>query len=294
MRILISGASGLIGKALVAHLKSQGHEVVVLVRRTAEHVHEISWNPGSDLDLSSYPAFDAIINLSGAGVGDKRWSDSYKAEILQSRLSATDTLVSAIARLKTKPAVLLNASAIGIYGDRADEDLTESSPRGSGFLADVVEQWEQHAMRAEEFGTRVTCLRTGLVISRHGGAFGKILPIFKFGLGGPLGSGKQFWSFISMTDEVRAIEYLLHAKLSGPVNLTSPQPLRNRDVTKILASFLGRPALLPVPSFALKIVLGEFSSDILASSKVLPDRLTRAGFVFSHNNLSSALKAELG
>lgn len=293
MRILISGASGLIGSALVPYLREQGHEVVTLVRRKASNLNEISWNPGEELDLSSYPTFDAIINLSGAGVGDKRWTDSYKAEILNSRLSATDTLVNAISKLSIKPSLLLNASAIGIYGDRGDTDLTEGSSRGSGFLADVVDAWESHAMRAEMFGVTVTCLRTGLVISRHGGAFGKILPIFKFGLGGPLGSGKQFWSYISMTDEVRAIEYLLHAKLSGPVNLTAPRPLRNREVTKVLAEFLHRPALLPVPAIALKVVLGEFSSDILSSSKVLPQRLTDAGFVFTHQNLVSALKAEL-
>lgn len=293
MRILISGASGLIGSALVPYLQSQGHEVVRLVRRQAANLNEISWKPGDELDLSSYPTFDVIINLSGAGVGEKRWSNAYKAEILNSRLQATDTLVTAIEKLATKPSLLLNASAIGIYGDRGDEELLETSKRGSGFLADVVEAWETHAMRAESFGTTVTCLRTGLVISRHGGAFGKILPIFKFGLGGPLGSGKQFWSFISMTDQIRAIEYLLHAKLSGPVNLTSPRPLRNREVTKVLAEFLHRPALLAVPSAALKIVLGEFASDILSSSKVLPHRLTQAGFVFAHNDLMSALKAEL-
>lgn len=293
MRILVSGASGLIGRALVPYLQNQGHEVVTLVRRSAANLHEISWTPGHDLDLSTYPAFEAVINLSGAGVGDKRWSDAYKTEILQSRLLSTDTLVTAISQLPTKPSILLNASAIGFYGDRADEDLTERSGKGSGFLADVVESWESRAMRAEAFGTTVTCLRTGLVIARDGGAFGKILPIFKFGLGGPLGSGKQFWSFISMTDEIRAIEYLLHAKLSGPVNLTSPQPRRNREVTKILGQFLHRPAVLPVPSLALKVVLGEFSSDILASSKVLPERLTQAGFVFAHQDLLSALKAEL-
>lgn len=293
MRILVSGASGLIGRALVPYLQAQGHEVVTLVRRPSTHLHEISWTPGQVLDLTSYPAFDAVINLSGAGVGDKRWSEAYKTEILQSRLLATDTLVTAISQLPTKPSILLNASAIGFYGDRADEDLTESSGKGIGFLSDVVESWESHAMRAEAFGIRVTCLRTGLVISRHGGAFGKILPIFKLGLGGPLGSGKQFWSFISMTDEIRAIEYLLHAKLSGPVNLTSPRPLRNREVTRILGQFLRRPAFVPVPSIALKLVLGEFSSDILASSKVLPDRLTKAGFIFAHQDLASALRAEL-
>lgn len=293
MRILVSGASGLIGRALVPYLQAQGHEVVTLVRRASAHLHEISWTPGQVLDLTSYPAFDAVINLSGAGVGDKRWSDAYKTEILQSRLLATDTLVTAISQLPTKPSVLLNASAIGFYGDRADEELTENSSKGIGFLSDVVESWESHAMRAEAFGITVTCLRTGLVISRHGGAFGKILPIFKFGLGGPLGSGKQFWSFISMTDEIRAIEYLLHAKLSGPVNLTSVRPLRNREVTRILGQFLRRPAFVPVPSIALKIVLGEFSSDILASSKVLPDRLTKAGFIFAHQDLVSALRAEL-
>lgn len=293
MRILISGASGLIGQALVPYLRSEGHEVVTLVRRSASNLNEISWNPGEALDLSSYPTFDAIINLSGAGVGDRRWTDSYKAEILDSRISATDTLVNAISKLSNKPSLLLNASAIGIYGNRDEEDLNERSSRGSGFLADVVEAWESHAMRAEKFGVIVTCLRTGLVVSRNGGAFGKILPIFKFGLGGPIGSGKQYWSYISMTDEIRAIEYLLHAKLSGPVNLTAPRPLRNREVTKVLAKFLHRPALLPVPALALKLVLGEFSSDILSSSKVLPERLTDAGFAFTHQDLLSALKAEL-
>ena len=293
MRILISGASGLIGKALVPYLQLQGHEVVTLVRRQAVNLHEISWTPGQDLDLMSYPAFDAAINLSGAGVGDKRWSESYKTEILNSRVQATDTLVKAFSKLSTKPSVLLNASAIGFYGDRADEDLTERSSKGSGFLSDVVENWEKSALAAESFGMTVTCLRTGLVISKQGGAFGKVLPFFRLGLGGALGSGTQYWSYISMTDEVRAIDYLLHAKLSGPVNLTSPHPIRNREVTKVMAEFLHRPALFRVPSGVLKIALGEFATDILASAKVLPDRLTQAGFVFTHQDLMSALKAEL-
>lgn len=293
MRLLVSGASGLIGRALKPYLQLQGHEVFTLVRRDSSDSFEIPWTPGSTLDLNQYPNFDAVINLSGAGVGDKRWSDAYKKEILSSRVDATNTLVDAMRNAKNPPKALLNASAIGFYGDRADEELTERSVRGSGFLSDVVKDWEESAQRAAEFGVIVTTLRTGLVISKHGGAFAKILPIFKVGLGGPLGSGKQFWSYISMTDEIRAIEFLLHAKISGPVNLTSPQPLTNHEVTKILAKFLRRPALLPVPSLALKIALGEFSSDILASSRVLPERLQQAGFVFAHNDLTSALKAEL-
>lgn len=290
MRILISGASGLIGNALVSHLAKNGHEVIKLVRRKAVGPQEFSWNPAlHDLDTQNLGQIDAVINLSGAGVGDRRWTTNYKKEILNSRVDATTTLVSAIGEMPVKPRVLINASAIGFYGDRGSQAVDETSNKGEGFLADVVEDWEASAMTATSYGVRVVFARTGLVFTNRGGALAKLLPLFKLGLGGKIAGGNQYWSFISLEDEIRAIYFLLENEISGPVNLTSPSPATNAEVTKSLGKALKRPTLLAVPGFALHLVLGEFASEITGGVKVLPMVLQKAGFTWNHPTIDDVV-----
>jgi uncharacterized protein (TIGR01777 family) len=290
MRILISGASGLIGSALVSHLKADGHEIIRLVRKPTTNSGEVTWNPSKhELDVSQIGTIDAVINLSGAGVGDRRWTDSYKKEILNSRLDSTSTLVHAINSMSIKPKVLINSSAIGFYGDRGTTQVDETSDKGTGFLSDVVQAWESAAMSLKSSGVRVVLLRTGLVFTHRGGALAKLLPLFKLGLGGKIAGGNQYWSFISIADEVRAIDFLLTNDISGPVNLTAPNPATNAEVTTALGKALKRPTLLAVPGFALKIVLGEFSTEITGGVKVLPTKLRNAGFTWNHPTITEVV-----
>ena len=294
MKIVIAGASGLIGTPLVQHLRNTGHEVVVLVRRPPRSAHEVQWNPKSgELDPAAISGADAVIGLSGAGVGDKRWTAAYKKEILDSRTTAIGTLAKAIAAAEVKPHVFIAGSAIGFYGERGQEVVTEASPRGTGFLSDVVVAWEAAAQPARDAGVRTVHIRTGLVVSGKGGALAKMIPLFKLGLGGTLGGGKQRWSMISLTDEIRAIEFLVTHDVHGPVNLTAPDMPSNAQVTSALARVLRRPAILPVPAFALKLVLGEFSVEITGSAAVKPEVLQNAGFEWQHPTIESALRAEL-
>jgi hypothetical protein len=295
MKIVVSGASGLIGTPLVAHLRSKGHEVVRLVRRTPS-IGEASWNPNSgELDPAVLEGADAVIHLSGAGIGDKRWTDAYKREVLESRTQSTELIARTIAGLERKPRVLLSGSAIGIYGDRADESLTESSAHGTGFLADVCERWERAAAPARDAGVRTVFLRTGIVLSPSGGALKKLLAVFKVGLGGRFGSGKQWQSWISLDDEIAAIEFLLDADVSGPVNLTAPHPVTNAEFTRVLAGVLRRPAILPIPSFGPKVLLGSELADALlfTGQRVLPEVLNANGFAFAHPTLETALRSLL-
>ena len=295
MKIVISGASGLIGTQLVTSLKSSGHEVVQLVRRSAA-VGQIMWDPKSGkLDPASLEGCDAVIHLSGAGIGDKRWSDAYRKEILDSRTQTTALLATTIASLQRKPSVFLSGSAIGIYGARGDEQLTETSAHGTGFLADVCEQWEAAAKPAIDAGVRTVFLRTGIVLSPKGGALKKLLPLFQLGVGGKFGNGKQWQSWISMDDEVASIIHLLTANVSGAVNLTAPQPVTNAEFTKVLARVVKRPAIVPVPTFAPKILLGGELADALlfTGQRVMPQALTASGYVFKHSTLESALRSLL-
>ena len=295
MKIVISGASGLIGTQLVTSLKSSGHEVVQLVRRTAG-AGQIMWDPKSGkLDPASLEGCDAVIHLSGAGIGDKRWSDAYRKEILDSRTATTSLLANTIASLQRKPSVFLSGSAIGIYGARGDEQLTETSAHGTGFLADVCEQWEAAAKPAIDAGVRTVFLRTGIVLSPKGGALKKLLPLFRLGVGGKFGNGKQWQSWISMDDEVASIIHLLTANVSGAVNLTAPQPVTNAEFTKVLARVVKRPAIVPVPTFAPKILLGGELADALlfTGQRVMPQALTASGYVFKHSTLESALRSLL-
>ena len=295
MKIVISGASGLIGTQLVTSLKSSGHEVVQLVRRSAA-AGQIMWDPKSGkLDPASLEGCDAVIHLSGAGIGDKRWSDAYRKEILESRSATTSLLANTIASLQRKPSVFLSGSAIGIYGARGDEQLTETSAHGTGFLADVCKQWEAAAKPAVDAGVRTVFLRTGIVLSPKGGALKKLLPLFRLGVGGKFGNGKQWQSWISIDDEVASIIYLLTANVSGAVNLTAPQPVTNAEFTKVLARVVKRPAIVPVPTFAPKILLGSELADALlfTGQRVMPQALTASGYVFKHSTLESALRSLL-
>ena len=295
MKIVISGASGLIGTQLVAKLSNSGHEVVRLVRRSPKS-GEIQWNPKSGtLDAAALEGTDAVIHLSGAGIGDKRWTDGYRKEILDSRTATTALLAKTMASLSRKPSVFLSGSAIGIYGARNDEQLTEVSTHGTGFLAEVCEQWEAAAKPAVDAGIRTVYLRTGIVLSPKGGALKKLLPLFKLGVGGKFGSGKQWQSWISIDDEIGAIEHLLTANVSGAVNLTAPNPVTNAEFTKVLASVLKRPAIVPVPTFAPKIVLGGELADALlfTGQRVIPAALNASGYMFKHTTLESAFRSLL-
>ena len=290
MRIVIGGSSGLIGTELVDSLRKDGHEVLRLVRRKPAASSEIYWNPAAgELDFAQLTGCEVIINLAGAGVGDGRWTDKYKALILSSRVDSTTLLAKAAAEVK--PKVFVAGSAIGWYGDTADREVNETSPAGSGFLADVVVAWEKASEPATAAGVRVVKIRTGLVAAKQGGAWSRLLPIFKLGAGGKLGSGKQYWSFISMRDEIAAIKFVIsNSAVSGPVNLTAPKPATNAEVTKVMSKVFNRPALLPVPAFALKTLLGEFSQEVLGSARVIPKVLLDAGFVFQDPDIESAMR----
>ena len=286
-RIAVTGASGLIGTALVGYLKSQGHTVQRLVRRAAVSSEEITWDPiAGTVDMEALAGVDAVIHLAGAGVSDKRWTKKYKGEILNSRLLGTTTIAKAVAIVK--PQVFISASAIGWYGESGNRAVIESDRVGDDFLAAVCHEWESAADLAGD--VRTVKLRTGLVLDPTGGALGKMLPIFRFGLGGKLSNGKQWWSWITLHDQIRAIAFLLENKVSGPVNLTSPNPVTNSEFTAGLARAMHRPALFPVPAIALKIVLGGFSAEVLGSKKVMPQVLTEAGFTFDYPHISSALE----
>ncbi len=287
-RIAITGASGLIGSALVGHLKSEGHTVQRLVRRTPVSPDEIQWDPKTGyVDLDALRGVDAIIHLAGAGVGDKRWNKKYKAEILNSRLMGTTTIANAVTELQ--PDVFISASAIGWYGESGNRAVVESDKCGDDFLAAVCREWEAAADLAQN--TRTVKIRTGLVLDPTGGALGKMLPLFRFGLGGKMGNGKQWWSWITLHDLIRAITFLLENEISGPVNLTAPNPVTNQEFTSALARSMHRPALFPAPAIALKIALGGFSSEILGSKKVVPSALTEAGFEWDYPHITNALTA---
>lgn len=287
-RIAVTGASGLIGTALVGYLKSEGHTVQRLVRRTPVAPDEVQWDPKTGfVDLEALRGVDAIIHLAGAGVGDKRWTKKYKAEILNSRLLGTTAIANAVNELK--PQVFISSSAIGWYGESGNRAVIETDRAGDDFLAAVCREWENAADIATD--VRTVKVRTGLVLDPTGGALGKMLPLFRFGLGGKLGNGKQWWSWITLHDYIRAIDFLLANDITGPVNLTTPNPVTNQEFTSALARAMHRPAVLPAPASALKLALGGFSIEILGSKKVLPQVLTDAGFEFEYPHITSALNA---
>lgn len=287
-KIAVTGASGLIGSALVAQLKNDGYQVLKIVRRPVRTADEVTWNPvKSEIDLQSLEGVDAVFHLAGAGVGDKRWSASYRSEILNSRLLGTTTIATACEELQ--PAVFISASAIGYYGETGNRSVTEAERGGDDFLSVVCREWESVANLAPSI--RTIKLRTGLVLDPTGGALGRMIPLFKFGLGGKLGSGKQWWSWITLHDQIRAMIFLMNSKIEGAVNLTSPNPVTNQEFTAALAIALKRPAIFPAPAFALRAVLGGFSTEVLGSKKVIPKVLMDNKFEFDYPHVSSALTA---
>jgi hypothetical protein len=287
-RVAVTGSSGLIGSALVARLKSDGYQVQKIVRRATRNQEEVRWDPiKGEIDLDALDGVDAVFHLAGAGVGDKRWSAAYRSEILNSRLLGTTTIANACQQLQTD--VFISASAIGYYGETGNRAVTETDKGGSDFLSVVCREWEAVADLASS--VRTIKLRTGLVLDPTGGALGRMIPLFKFGLGGKLGSGKQWWSWITLHDQIRAMMFLMNSKIEGAVNLTSPNPVTNQEFTASLARILKRPALFPAPAFALKAVLGGFSSEVLGSKKVIPQVLTDAKFEFEFPFVSDALTA---
>ena len=287
MRVVVAGSSGLLGSALVAHLTRRGHDVRRLVRRAAKAPDEIAWSADGELDPTTLRGQDAVVNLGGAGLGDRRWTTAYRATILRSRTAPTGVLARALAA-HDGPRVFLQGSAVGFYGDRGDEVLTERSAPGEGFLADVVRAWEAATAPAQDAGIRVAHLRTGIVMSRRGGSFGKLLPLLRLGVGGPLGNGRNVWSWITLVDHARAIEHLLTADVSGPVNLTAPEPAPQREIIAEIARALRRPAVVRVPRFALRAVLGDFADDVLSSQHAVPQALADSGFVHVHGTLPQA------
>jgi len=295
MKVAITGSSGLIGSSLRRRL-AVDHTVIAVVRGVPGE-GQISWDPATErLERADLDGVDAVIHLAGAGIADKRWTDAQKQTLLDSRVRGTGLLARTLAALDRRPEVLLSASAIGYYGDRGDAELTEASSRGEGFLADLCEQWEQATAPAEEAGIRVAQLRTGIVLSRAGGALARQLPLFRFGLGGRLGSGRQYTSWVTLEDEVEAIRFALDTPgLRGPLNLTAPRPVTNGEFTATLGRVLHRPAVLPVPPVALRLVLGRQLADeaILAGQRVLPRALLDAGYQFTQPELEDGLRSVL-
>ena len=294
MRVAVTGASGLIGTALTGSLAADGHEVRRLVRREVRDPDEVRWDPiGGTVDLAGLAGVDAVVHLAGAPIG-RRWTQGYQQQILDSRVDGTHTIARAVAELEPRPRVLLCASGVHYYSGRDAAPCDESSPPGNGFLTDVVLAWEAAAGPAREAGIRVVHSRNGVVVSDHGGAFLPLIRLFRLGVGGRMGSGNQYWSWIALTDMVRALRFVLdHDDLAGPVNATGPNPLTNAEVTRALGATLHRPTMLPAPAFALRLLLGGMSSAALDSIRAVPGRLTAAGFTFTYPTIEAALDAEL-
>jgi uncharacterized protein (TIGR01777 family) len=294
MIIAITGSSGLIGTALTHALEADGHLIRPVVRRAArEGTHEIRWDPaGNMIDGAEFANVDAVVHLAGENIAAKRWTSAFKQKFLASRVRGTKLLCDTLAGLAAKPTVLVSASAIGYYGDRGDERLDESSPPGSGFLPDVCQQWEAATTSARDANIRVVNLRVGVVLSRDGGALAKMLTPFRLGLGGVLGSGRQYMSWIALQDLVRAIQFALSAAaLVGPVNGVAPSPVTNREFTKTLGRILHRPTVFPMPAFAARLAFGEMADEVLlASARIQPHALATAGFKFIHPELEIALR----
>ena len=297
MRILLAGASGFLGTRLAERLSAAGHDVTRLVRHPAQAADEATWQPSAgQLDQGLVAASDAVVNLAGAGVGDKRWNARYKSLIRSSRVDTAGTIAHAIKNLPAadRPRVLLQSSAVGWYGDTGDSPVTEEAPAGTGFLADVCRVWEAAARPAEDAGTRVALLRTGLPLDENGGLLKPQMMIFRMGAGAKLGGGKQWVPWIGLADWLDATQFLLDRDdLAGPVNMVGPEPVTNATFTQALGRVVHRPAVLQVPGIALQIALGEFAHEALRSQRVLPGVLQRAGFTFTHPTLEAALRAAI-
>jgi len=294
VKVAVTGSTGLIGSHLVASLRRDGHHVVALVRRPPQRPDEIRWDPAAGkLNPTELEGVEAAVNLAGPGIGDRRWTPAYKALVRRARVEATTLLATTLAHLDRKPSVLLSASAVGYYGDRGATPLTEDDGPGTGFLADTCVAWENATQPAVDADIRVCTLRTGIVLAAEGGALGKLLPIYRLGFGGPLGSGRQYQSWITLEDEIAAINFLLTADaVGGPVNVTAPNPVQQKGFAKALGAALHRPALVPTPGIAVRAALGEFATEgVLAGQRALPERLTEAGFAFRQPTIDAAFAA---
>lgn len=294
MRIAVTGSSGLIGSALLPALADHGHEPIPVIRRSPSS-RALTWDPANGR-IDDFSGIDAVVHLAGVGIGDRRWSDAHKKAVLDSRVNGTRLIVKAIELADPRPSILVSASAVGYYGDRGDENLVESSEPGTSFLADVCVRWEEETAPAGAFGTRVITTRNGIVLSKAGGALARMLLPFKLGLGGRFGPGRQWMSWISMPDQVRAIIHLLDSDVSGPVNMVAPEPVTNIEFTKQLGEALHRPTLLPTPLFPVKARFGSelVQGMLLSSLRVGGTRLIESGYEFRHPDLASAFAAVLG
>ena len=300
MQILMTGASGLVGTTLTAELRAAGDTVNRFVRPGTDSTHsnsgDVTWDPQTgEMNLPAAEGADAVINLAGASIGGGRWTANRKALLRSSRVDLTEHLVTALARLKSPPKIFISASAIGFYGDRGEESLTEASSSGKDFLSKITRDWEAAAIKVEQFGARTVLARFGIILSKNGGALPQMLTPFKLGAGGKLGSGEQWMSWISLDDAITAIRTAItDANLRGPINIVAPNPARNADFTRALAKVLHRPAILPAPAFALRLALGEMADALLLSSqRVIPEKLTQQHFKFQYADLESALRRAL-
>jgi uncharacterized protein len=297
MKVAITGSTGLIGTALRSRLESAGHDVAAVVRRpVADGEHAIAWDPAAGtIDAAGFEGLDGVVHLAGAGIGDKRWTDDRKRVLVESRTRSTELLASTLAGLDAPPGVLVSGSAIGYYGDRGDEELTETSGPGDDFLSQLCVDWEAAATPVSDAGIRLATIRTGVVLARDGGALPKLLPLFKLGVGGRFGSGRQWWSWITIEDQIEAIIWLLTRPVWGPVNLTSPEPATNAELTRALGRVLHRPAVLPVPHFGPGLLVGPELAEALlfTSARVHPDALLASGYRFQHPDLPDALRSVL-
>jgi uncharacterized protein (TIGR01777 family) len=299
MRILVSGSSGFLGTAIIDSLRKQNHQIARLVRPEsgskragADSANDVAWDPtGGRFDAAAAEGAGALIHLAGASIADGRWSDARKKVLRTSRIDATRHLMGALAKLQSPPRIIVAASAIGFYGNRGEETLTEQSAPGSGFLPEICVEWEAETARGAEFGARVASLRFGIILAAHGGALAKMVPPFKLGVGGRMGNGRQWMSWVTLTEVVNIVEFALaNSQLSGAVNAISPNPVRNSQFTEVLAKTLHRPALFPAPPFALRLALGEMADALLLSSqRVIPSKLASASYQFLQPDLAGAL-----
>ena len=295
MKVLITGASGLIGSELQKSFREKGYEMLLASRKEPKSDRDIQWNPDTgfaDEDLPRLEGLDAVVHLAGESISALRWTDEKKKAIRDSRVHGTRTMIEAFARLEKKPEVFVSASAIGFYGDRGDDEMTETSSVGDTFLAETTKEWESESRRAEDMGIRTVLLRNGIVLSKDGGALGTMITPFKFGVGGVVGSGKQWMSWVSLDDMIAVINFAIeNEKLRGAVNVVSPNPVTNEEFTKTLGEVLYRPTFLPLPEFAVNLMFGEMGDALLIdSTKVLPKRLLDAGYKFKFSELKPALE----
>lgn len=293
MKILVTGATGLVGSELVPFLSNQGHDVYRLTRGKAHEAHDIVWDPvHNQLPKGRIDGTEVVVHLAGENIAGKRWNPSVKAELQRSRIEGTKLICETISQLNTPPKTLICASAIGYYGDRGTEMLNETSNKGTGFLSDLCRDWEAACEPARAKGIRVVNLRFGVILSPKGGALAKMLTPFKLGGGGVVGTGNQYWSWIAIDDLIGIINFCItNEKISGPVNATAPCPVTNYEFTKTLGSVLARPTIVPMPSFVARIALGEMANELLlASARVMPNRLSESGFQFQYSSLEPALK----